>query len=166
MKSLSKLAMSKKTIVAFIIIITSIIIDHFTKYKALSLKTKEVVIIPDKLKLIYLENRGAGFGILQDKKIFLILFTAILIGVLLYVLFKNITTYSYLTVVSLALCIGGAFGNFIDRLLRGYVIDFISYKFTLFNGYEFPVFNFGDIFVVVGCILLIIVLFFTEDLGE
>lgn len=156
--------MNKRPVLAIIIIFLTIFVDHITKYKALVLKNNEIQLIDGKLKLVYLENRGAGFGIFQNKKIFLIFFTAILIGILLYTLFKNINEYSFVTILSLSLCTGGALGNFVDRLFRGYVIDFISYKFTLFNGYEFPVFNFADIFVVSGCLLLIFVVFFTKDL--
>ena len=150
--------------IAIVTIIISIIIDQFTKIKAIGLKDNPIIIIKNKLELVYVENRGAAFGIFQNKKIILVFLTLIIILVISVFLFKNYNRFSLVSIMSLSLIIGGAIGNLIDRIIRGYVIDFISY--TFFNGYEFPVFNVADICVVSGCILMIISLFFTKDFEE
>lgn len=150
--------------IAIVTVIISIIIDQFTKIKAIGLRENPIIIIKDKLELVYVENRGAAFGIFQGKKIILVFLTLIIILAISVFLFKNYNSFSLVSIMSLSLIIGGAVGNLIDRIFRGYVIDFISY--TFFNGYEFPVFNVADICVVSGCILMIISLFFTKDFEE
>lgn len=62
--------------------------------------------------------------------------------------------------LALVLVAGGAIGNCIDRLFRGYVVDMLSFNFF---GYSFPVFNFADICVVIGAVLLVVSLCFTKE---
>ncbi len=150
--------------IAIITIIISIIIDQITKIKAIGLKENPIPIIKGKLELVYVENRGAAFGMFQNKKLILVFLTLIIILAISVFLFKNYNRLSIVSIMSLSLIIGGAIGNLIDRIVRGYVVDFISY--TFFNGYDFPVFNVADICVVSGCILMIISLFFTKDFEE
>lgn len=66
--------------------------------------------------------------------------------------------------VSLSLIISGALGNLIDRLIYGYVVDFISVHFK--NIYYFPIFNVADVFVVVGTMLLLFYLLKEEKYGN
>ena len=134
--------------VTILMMILVIGLDHLTKYMAISLKAGDIVIFDKFLKLTYLENRGAAFGILENKKIFLI------IGFVILYIFKNYKSLMNFEKVIYGLLLGGALGNLIDRIFRGYVIDFISVKLP-FN-YDFPVFNVADIAVVVSCILLVI----------
>ena len=149
---------------SILIIFSIVVIDQITKRLALNLKDNTIIIIKNKLKLVYVENRGAAWGIFQEKRLFLSAITLIVLLVMIYILIKNINLLSRPSIISLSFIIGGAIGNFIDRLFRGYVIDFISYEF--FNGYQFPVFNIADIFVVLGCFLLIIAIFKTDDFKE
>ncbi|MDY6065120.1 MAG: signal peptidase II [Finegoldia sp.] len=140
-------------------VVTSILVillDQLTKNMAISLKNNEIVIIDNFLKFTYLENRGAAFGILQEKRIILIIFTILVIGVISIFLFKNYKEISTLGRIFFGLLIGGALGNFIDRFLNGYVVDYISVTFP--NGYQFPIFNLADICVVISCIGLAIIL--------
>ena len=72
---------------------------------------------------------------------------------LIYYLIKEIkNSVDKLSIIVLSFILSGAIGNLIDRLFRGYVVDFIS--FTLF-GIEMPLFNIADIFISIGVILLI-----------
>jgi signal peptidase II len=136
----------------FIIVIT-IALDQFSKWLVL-LKLKEVGTIPvieGVFHLHYLENRGAAFGLLQEQRSFFIVTTILIIGGILWYLIKYPETSRLLT-VALSLIVGGAVGNFIDRLLYGYVIDFFDFQF-------FPVFNIADSAIVVGQVLLIYYIF-------
>lgn len=140
-----------------LIFIVSIAADQITKMWAVTnLKgNMSVNIIGNFLKFTYAENRGAAFSIMQDKRIFFITVTFIMLTVVLYMLIYN-KKITNLTKISLILISGGAVGNLIDRIRVGYVIDFIDVRFGDF--YDFPIFNIADSFVVVGTALLIILI--------
>lgn len=133
-----------------LIIIASIWLDQLTKWLAVTFLqgNPSVPIIPDVLQLTYLENRGAAFGMLQDQRwVFLVISTVGITAVLLYLFIKRPT--SKLLCTAIALIVGGGIGNMIDRVLLGYVVDFID--FCLIN---FAIFNVADSFVCVGAGML------------
>lgn len=135
----------------------SVVIDQLSKkWAVLTLKDGESIkLIGDFLRFYYVENRGAAFGMLQNKIWFFVIITVIMFIILGYIFFKN-KNITQLSRLSLVLIGGGALGNFIDRVKLGYVVDFIDIKFGRF--YDFPVFNFADSFVVCGTFLLIILI--------
>lgn len=147
-----------------VIIFLVIILDQITKYLAIGLKKGSIKVVKNFMELVYVENRGAAFGILQGKKIILVFFTFFIIAALCYFIYKSRSRLSTISKVSISLIIGGAIGNLIDRVFRYFVIDFISVTFP--NGYEFPVFNVADIAVVCGTFLLIIAFVKTDDFEE
>ena len=109
----------------------------------------------------YLENRGAAFGIFfQDRKIFLVLLTSLILVSVCYVLWKIPADKKYIYLKLLCFLItAGGIGNLIDRVRLDYVIDFIY-----FAPIDFPVFNVADIYVSVGMVFLfIVVLFYYKD---
>lgn len=130
-------------------------IDQFTKWLVYSNMEKNTVInlikIGDTevLNLYYCTNEGAAFSMMEDKTIFLIVVTSIvIIALIVGLLTKKIHRAPY--VVSVALIIGGGLGNLVDRLFNGgSVVDFIDVRLI-----NFPIFNFADICAVVGGILL------------
>lgn len=148
-------------IIAAIVIIFSVVFDQATKYWAAGvLKNGESIkVLGNFLRFTYAENKGAAFSILQDQRMFFLTITLVMLIVLGYIYFKtkNITKVSKL---SIAMIVGGAIGNFIDRLLLGYVIDFIDVRFG--NFYNFPIFNIADSFVVCGTILMVILILFNK----
>lgn len=148
---------------SFILTFVIIAIDQFTKYLAIiNLKgSRPIMIIPDFLKLIYVENYGAAFGILKDKKVFFIVITLAVVVVISLFLFKYYAKLNIFMKLGLALLIGGAIGNLIDRVRFGYVVDFISVR--LFNAYEYPVFNVADMSIVVGTIMVLILILFDKQ---
>ena len=97
-------------------------------------------------------NQGASWSIMQGQRILLII-----LGILfLFVLFKFMDDFkkdNKINIISFSLIIGGLLGNLIDRIFRGYVIDYLN--FYIFK-YDFPVFNFADCLIVIGVIILII----------
>lgn len=137
-----------------------VVLDQVSKYAAVNyLKGKApYVIIKGFLQFQYVENYGAAFGILQNKKVFFIIVTSIVIISISFFLIKHSSEINKLMKISLVMLMGGAIGNLIDRLRLSYVIDFISIKFG--NGYNFPVFNVADMFVVVGTLLIGIMVIF------
>ena len=104
------------------------------------------------LNLTYVRNTGAAFSIFDDSTFFVLVISAlIIVGIILYVYnnrpSKNIEKISY------AFILGGAIGNFLDRVINGYVIDFIDIKIFSYN---YPIFNLADSFIVIGVIILMI----------
>lgn len=130
-----------------------IIIDQFTKFLAATYLANEdsVVLIDNFLRLYYIENRGAAFGILQGFRFLFAVITVAVLIILIVFLFKNYNKVPFIYLLSFSLLIGGTIGNFIDRIRLHYVIDFISMRFF---GYDFAIFNFADVFIVVGTILI------------
>ncbi|MFA5577665.1 MAG: signal peptidase II [Tissierellaceae bacterium] len=144
----------------FILSVIIIVLDQLTKNWAVNtLKgIKPYIIIPDFFRLVYVENFGAAFGILQNKKwIFIVITFTVIVAILLF-LMKNYYNMNRLMRISIAMLLGGAIGNFIDRIRHGYVVDFFSFR--LFNIYEYPVFNVADIFIVVGTIAIMALVLF------
>ena len=141
------------------IIILSIIfllIDQISKLLVTKLIdfSHSIEIIHNFFYLTYTHNTGAAFSILIGKRIFLIIISLLVLLIVFNYLRKN-KVEKGLDKLAFSLVIGGSLGNLCDRLIRGYVIDFLDFK--IFN-YNYPIFNIADSFIVIGVILLIIVL--------
>ena len=126
--------------------------DLLTKLAASKLGSREVVLIPGVLSLSYIENHGAAFGIMQGRQWLLIVISAVIIAaaVVFYIRRIRDIQYRYLRVLIVFL-VAGALGNMIDRIMLGYVRDFIYFKLI-----DFPVFNVADIYVTVSAVLILI----------
>lgn len=105
-------------------------------------------------------NRGAAWGILQDSRLFFLVITVIFIAILTYYLFKQKNSLSNLDKGTFALIYGGAIGNFIDRLTRHEVVDFLDFRIF---GYDFPIFNLADCFICVGVVFLLFKIYKEEE---
>ena len=112
--------------------------------------------LPGLLQFKYIQNSGASFGILQGKQFFLVTLTAIALLVLLYLIFAN-KFKSNCENICFILIASGGIGNLIDRVLYGYVIDFLDFQFI-----DFPVFNIADSFVCVGVTIFFIYIVISE----
>ena len=134
-----------------LIAISIIILDQITKWLvATNLGYGyEVQIIKNFFYVTYVRNKGAAWGIFQNGRIFFVLMTILVVIGILYLMSREKSSYKK---VVFSFILGGALGNFIDRLFRGYVIDFLD--FYIFS-YNFPTFNVADIFITVGTILII-----------
>ena len=149
--------MKKKcVIIPFIVLF----IDQLIKYLITSNFSlyEEKIIINNFFSLLYVRNIGAGFSILSGEVLFLAFISlAIIIGIVYYLIKdKKIKKLEYILYLIL---IGGILGNLIDRVVRGYVVDYLSFNFF---GYSYPVFNFADICIVIS-ILSIIFLGIKDD---
>lgn len=132
-------------IVLFVVLL---IADQGSKYWARTVlyQQSSIQVIPHVLRFSYVENRGAAFGMLQGQKFFFVMMTFLLIG-LFFVYLKKVHANKWMTLTA-TFIIAGAIGNLIDRMLLGYVVDFID--FHIIWRY---VFNVADIYVVGGTLL-------------
>ena len=126
-----------------------IIIDQYTKY--LIFYNHKNIINKDFLlfRLDFVKNYGAAFNIFSGSRIFLS-FISIIFSILLIYLIIRKNTVNLIDLYSYSFILGGTIGNGIDRILRGYVIDFIN-----LNIINFPVFNIADISINIGFIFLL-----------
>jgi len=108
-------------------------------------------IIPHFFYVTEVHNTGGAWGIFSSHIAILTLISFTVILFLIYMLFKE-KHIGPLAIAYYSLLIAGIAGNFIDRLFNGYVIDFLNFYLL---GYDYPVFNIADIFIVVGIMLLI-----------
>ncbi len=138
----------------YIISLVLVIIDQFIKLVvSYNMPLNEPsVLIKGFLSIDLVHNTGAAFSILQGGRVFLISIGIVVIALLtLYI--KNSEYVDTKKTIVYGLLLGGIIGNLIDRIVHGYVIDYIS--FTIIN-YNFPVFNFADICIVVAVVFALI----------
>ena len=136
-----------------------IVLDQISKYfvrRDLS-GGRDIVLIKGVFRFTFLKNTGAVWGIfsgLANPAIFLTVITFIILGIILVLYFK-VPAVSHYQPVLVILCfiVAGAIGNLIDRIMLGYVTDFLY--FELIN---FPVFNVADCYITVSCFLLVILM--------
>ena len=126
-----------------------ILIDQFTKY--LMSYNNKLFINKDFLlfKLDFVKNYGAAFNILSGNRIFLSLISIFFSILLIYLILKKNTLNSF-DLYSYSFILGGTIGNGIDRISKGFVVDFIN-----LNIINFPVFNIADISINIGFIFLL-----------
>ena len=118
-----------------------------------------ITVIENLFSLVYTENRGDAFGIFQNGTIIFCMITGALIGVFLYLLIKK-KFKGKLFYTSVALILGGGVGNLIDRIFRGFVIDYLSVSFFP------PVCNFADYCVTIGAVLFMICILFSPEISK
>ena len=140
----------KPYIIAFIFLILDIISKQII-VNVLELG-KSINVIDNFFYLTFVENKGAAWSILENQRILLLIITVIV----LFLINKTINkeNLSKIETISFGMIIGGIVGNLFDRVIYGYVIDFLDFKIF---GYDYPVFNLADSFIVIGIILLIII---------
>lgn len=144
-----------------------VVLDQVTKRAAsVYLKAKgPFPLIEGVFELCYLENRGSAFGLLQGKRLFFIVMAGIVLFIVPYIYCKIPIVPRFRPLRLLAvLFLSGAVGNAIDRVIRGYVVDFFYFSLI-----DFPVFNVADIYVTVSAFLLFFLMLFyykEEDLDQ
>lgn len=148
----------------YFILITAgvILLDQATKYLAVAFLKNIYTfpIIEDVLHLTYLENTGAAFGMLKNSRwVFIVVSLVTIIGIIIY--YVKFPPKNKWLIAGLSFILGGGIGNMIDRILLGYVVDFIDFRII-----NFAVFNVADSFVCVGAVLVLIYVFFFSDEGK
>jgi len=146
---------SKENIFCFLLIVIIFLIDRITKIKIINyqIENTKVIFINNYLNLDLIWNTGIGFGLFNFETgiiyhlISIIIFFVILL--ILYFLLNSVNIEKF----SFAIILGGAIGNFYDRITYFAVPDFIDLHY---NNYHWFTFNFADIFVSCGIILIIL----------
>lgn len=138
----------------YIIIILFLGLDLVSKYlidKYLFVG-ESIEVINNFFSITYVKNTGAAWSIMSSNTwIVTVISILIIIGIIFYI--YKYASKNKLEIVSLSMILGGALGNLIDRIMNGYVVDFLD--FNLF-GWDYPIFNLADTFIVIGVILYII----------
>lgn len=135
----------------FIIALITFVIDQIIKSLTL-VYLINIPIIPNILSLTYAKNYGIAFSMLKEKRIIIIAISILLISFLIYVLKKDYISKNkdtWLVNIAFGILFGGILGNLFDRIVRGFVIDYINVSF-------FSIFNLADIAITFGVVLLII----------
>lgn len=141
--------------VYYLIALIAFLIDQGTKFLiATRLEISEQIPVIGNFFLITSHrNKGAAFGILENQQWFFIIVTVAVVVGLVWYLQKVRKDNRKLLPTALALVLGGALGNFLDRLLMGEVVDFLQFNF---GSYTFPIFNVADSCIVIGVGLIIL----------
>ena len=138
----------RKEVLVILIILLIIVLDQLSKI----FFVQDRVIIDGILNFTYTQNDGGAFGILGNNTKIIILFNIILLYMIIRFMIVHKERINKRMLVSLILIVSGGISNIIDRIFRGYVVDFIDIN-PIFS---FPIFNIADIILVIGWILLII----------
>ncbi len=147
-----------------IIAIAVFVLDFVTKLIAVNnlMPLKSVSIINNLLDFTYVENRGIAFGLFGGGRLIFIIVSVIIIALILWILFSTQKEKRTLPLkLGSALVISGAVGNLVERVFKGYVVDFIDV-----NIFNFPVFNIADIAVCVGAAFLVFYFVFQDKKTE
>ncbi len=153
--------MKKNSIKVFLylgIIVIGILLDQGSKiFIKNNMELYETIpVIKDVFHITYIENNGAAFNILSEATYILIGLPIIITAVILLYLFYYGSKNSLLENLGLLMIVSGGLGNLVDRANTGQVIDFLDFRI-------WPVFNIADIFVSVGCIIIIVAVIFSRE---
>ncbi len=143
--------MKKKIIFITIILF---LIDQITKYLVYK-NLVNITLIKNFLSLKYVINEGVAFSFLYGKKVLIIIVSIMLLFIIIKMMYKEYVenkTNNY-KIIIYGMLLSGILGNLFDRIIRGYVIDFISLNIF---GYLFPVFNVADMLITISVILLLV----------
>lgn len=142
-----------------VLIAAIVALDQLVKYWAATTvrAAGALPLIDGVFEFVYTENRGAAFSILQGQRWFFIVSTLVMIGLMIWLLLRRHMRNRWGR-LGVLFVIGGALGNYVDRLRLGYVIDMFYFKLI-----NFAVFNVADVFIVGGGIMCIIYFLFMDD---
>lgn len=139
----------------FLIGIIVIILDQATKWFIAAKLTigEEISVIGNFFLITSHRNRGAAFGILQDRRWFFIVITIVVVCAIIWYMLQIRKSGSWVVLTGLGLILGGAIGNFWDRAMHGEVVDFLMFNF---GSYTFPIFNVADSAICIGVVLVLL----------
>lgn len=148
---------NRKILFIVFIILISICIDQIVKQVIIkNILNSSIEVIKGVLNFTYVENTGGAYGIGSNNILIFIIINIIILGILMKFAISKREEIDTISLIAISLIIAGGMGNLVDRVARGYVVDFIDINPTL----KYPVFNIADIFVVTGCIVIAIELIY------
>ena len=147
----------------FFLFLFLVILDQITKALVINFfDLYESVPLFPIVNLTFVVNYGFAFGLLNDPSLNQILVSVVILLIILYFLYLLIKTQDNIFRLTLILILSGALGNFIDRIFRGFVIDFID---IYISKYHWPAFNIADGCITVGFMILMVnILFLNKKL--
>ena len=149
-------------LVSLVIAAVVLVLDQLTKIWVVSGMdvSQSIPVIRNVLHMTYVQNRGMAFGLFENNRMLFMIPTVILIGAVILAIVK-LGRKNKLLDTSLGLILGGGIGNMIDRIARGFVVDFVD--FCAFDFWQW-VFNVADAAVVVGTVLFMIAMITDKNL--
>ena len=154
---------NKFNLTLFFLFLTLVILDQITKALVINFFNlyDSVALLP-MINLTFVVNYGFAFGLLNNPSLNQILVSLVILAIIVYFLYLLIRTQDKIFQLTLTLILAGALGNFIDRIFRGFVIDFID---IYIGKYHWPAFNIADSCITVGFVVLMInILFLNKKL--
>lgn len=144
--------MEKKTkvIILIIFVLLLILMDQTIKFY-IEKNNTNITILNGILKFTYSKNTGGAFSIFENNLFSIVITNVIILGIIIKFIITNYTKIDCSTKIYLSLILAGGTSNFLDRIFKGYVVDFIDFNQCI----NFPIFNLADIFIVVGWLLFI-----------
>lgn len=139
----------EKIIFAIVFFIVLLIIDQVSKQIIIKNEVN-ISIVPNILEFQIVKNTGGAFGVAEGNTGMFIITNLVVLGLIIRFIYLQKDFMDTVTLYSLCAILSGGFGNLIDRLLRGFVVDFIN----LFPSTNFPRFNLADIYITLGWIIL------------
>lgn len=129
-----------------------VVIDQVVKILVINKMAlqQSITIINNFFNITYVRNTGAAWSILSGNVLLLIMISVLALITIYYYLIKD-KDLNKIDIVSYSMLIGGIIGNLIDRIVHGYVIDYLDFK--IFN-YNFPIFNIADTLIVISIIII------------
>ena len=154
---------NKFNLTLFFLFLTLVILDQITKALVINfIDLYDSVVLLPIVNLTFVVNYGFAFGLLNNPSLNQILVSLVILAIIIYFLYLLIKTQDKIFQLTLTLILAGALGNFIDRIFRGFVIDFID---IYIGKYHWPAFNIADSCITLGFVVLMInILFLNKKL--
>lgn len=150
-------------VVTLLLTAVPVALDQLTKQAAAhGLADGPISVWDGVIEFCYSENRGIAWGFLQNRRWPVVVVTGLMLALLLAALLSGRFRGSRCLTIGGILVVAGGVGNLIDRIVNGYVVDFIHY----YKWFDFPIFNVADCCVTIGAILILLYLFFSKDKSE
>ncbi len=150
----------KENIYFFIIILFTFFLDRYSKIKIIDNFSDSIYFVNNFLNINLVWNSGIGFGLFSTSSIFFYNLTSFLIGVIILILLFTAFSLDKTEKIIFSIIIGGAVGNFYDRILFNAVPDFIDFHY---NNLHWFTFNVADVLITVGIISFVIKGFFVKN---